>query len=333
MRHYLAERRSWLLLLVFLHGLPVLVAAVDVSLPLLPVLYITLMSATVSLFFLGARYQRETAFYRQLAASDTTSKPAAGKSAASPFERIVEVALLEQNHHYQSHASTHARLLEQEKDELLAWIHEVKTPLTAMKLTLDRLPEDAAKARLEYEWLRIHLLLDRQMHERRLPFIENDLLVEETELAPLLSREIRDLKSWCMQKGIGFELALHAERVRTDAKWLAFILRQLLTNAVKYSEASDIKVSSREENGHVIVEVEDAGRGISASDLPRIFDKGFTSTTQHLDHAATGMGLYLAHKAAETLRIRMEAESVYGKGTTMRLYFPAANAFVHLTGM
>jgi OmpR family two-component system bacitracin resistance sensor histidine kinase BceS len=311
----------------------VLVAAVDVSLPLLPVLYITLLSATVCLFFLGARYQQETAFYRQLAALDTTFRPAMAISAASPFERIVEVALSEQNHHYQSNASTHFQLLEQEKNELLAWIHEVKTPLTAMKLTMDRLPEDTAKARLEYEWLRIHLLLDRQMHERRLPFIENDLFVEETELTPLLSREIRELKSWCMQKGIGFELDLHAERVRTDAKWLAFILRQLLTNAVKYSEASDIKVRSREENGHVIVEVEDAGRGISARDLPRIFEKGFTSTTQHVDHAATGMGLYLARKAADTLHIRIEVESVYGNGTTMRLCFPVANAFVRMTGM
>jgi OmpR family two-component system bacitracin resistance sensor histidine kinase BceS len=106
-----------------------------------------------------------------------------------------------------------------------------------------------------------------------------------------------------------------------------------LTNAVKYSDSSDIKVSSYEENAHVIVEIRDEGRGISAKDLPRIFERGFTSTTMHQDSAATGMGLYLAQKAADALRIRIEADSAYGSGTTFRLLFPVANDFDVMMGM
>ena len=56
-------------------------------------------------------------------------------------------------------------------------------------------------------------------------------------------------------------------------------------------------------NEQTILEVEDFGRGIDPKDLPRIFDKGFTSTTKHQDNAATGMGLYLAKKAAKSLFI------------------------------
>ena len=72
--------------------------------------------------------------------------------------------------------------LEQEKDELLSWIHEVKTPLTAMHLMIDRLDDETMKTHLTYEWLRIHLLLDQQLHQKRIPFIENDLYIENIDL-------------------------------------------------------------------------------------------------------------------------------------------------------
>ncbi|MNJ64673.1 Sensor histidine kinase GraS [compost metagenome] len=119
----------------------------------------------------------------------------------------------------------------------------------------------------------------------------------------------------------------------SDAKWLAFILRQLLTNAVKYSEAGDICVRSYRHEEHAILEVQDEGRGIDPRDLPRIFDKSFTSTTKHHDDKATGMGLYLAKKAARSLQIHIDVQSEPGAGTTVRLTFPQRNAFTHIQSM
>ncbi|MBB3113062.1 OmpR family two-component system bacitracin resistance sensor histidine kinase BceS [Paenibacillus phyllosphaerae] len=330
---YLVERRSWLLLLLFLHLLIVFVAFIDTSIPLMPILYITLLSSMVCLVFIMVRYQQETKFYKQVEAMEHAYDPAALRMAESPFERIVEEAMSTHSLRNKKEASGHMLLLEQEKDELLSWIHEVKTPLTAMQLMIDRLAEEPLKSRLNYEWLRIHLLLDQQLHLKRIPFIENDLYIEDTWLEPVIHKEIKDLRSWCIQKGIGFDLSLEADHVLTDAKWLGFIVRQILTNAVKYSEASDIEVRSFHEEGHVMLMVQDYGRGISAKDLPRIFDRGFTSTVLHQDSAATGMGLYLAHKAAESLHIRIEVESVYGKGSTFRLAFPVPNDFDQMTGM
>lgn len=330
---FIVERRSWLVLILYLQLLIVLVAYIDSSIPLLPILYITLLSSMVCMVFFFIRYHKETRFYKQAEAWDYTSELFAFKDAASPFEQIVENAVSMQTEKYKQEASGHLLLLEQEKDELLSWIHEVKTPLTAMQLMIDRLPDERLKAQLKYEWLRIHHLLDQQLHQRRIPFIENDLYVEETKLEPIIYTEIKDLKSWCIQKGIGFDVSLEADQVLTDAKWLGFILRQLLTNSVKYSEESDIMVCSFEENGHVVVTVQDFGRGIDSRDLPRIFDRGFTSTTTHQDSAATGMGLYLANKAAESLLIRIEVESSLGSGATFRLIFPVPNDFVQTTGM
>ena len=135
-----------------------------------------------------------------------------------------------------------------------------------------------------------------QRHQKRIPFIRNDLLIEEFALEPIIFQEIRALKSWCMQKGIGFDVSLEVTEVLSDAKWLGFIIRQSLTNAVKYSNASDILIESDLTDDHVRLTIQDAGRGIDPKDMPRIFDKGFTSTTSHQDSAATGMGLYLTQK-------------------------------------
>src|SRR5699024_1845774 len=109
-----------------------------------------------------------------------------------------------------------------------------KTPLTAMQLMIERVEDKKVKEQLKYEWLRTHLLLDQQLHQKRILFIENDLYIEQTILEPLIFQEIKALQAWCMRKGIGFDVSLQEETVLTDTKWLAFIIRQLLTNAIKY---------------------------------------------------------------------------------------------------
>ena len=151
------------------------------------------------------------------------------------------------------------------------------------------------------------------------------------DLEDILFQEIKILQSWCIQKGIGFDIDLAVTTVMSDAKWLAFIFRQLLTNAVKYSEASDIFIQSKKQDGQVVLVIEDSGRGIDAKDLPRIFDKGFTSTTVHHDSAATGMGLYLTKNVAQPLLIHIAVQSQLGTGTTFTLTFPKRNDFVNLS--
>ncbi|MNC46909.1 Sensor histidine kinase GraS [compost metagenome] len=83
-----------------------------------------------------------------------------------------------------------------------------------------------------------------------------------------------------------------------------------------------------------MLSVRDQGRGIESRDLPRIFEKGFTSTRNRQDGgSATGMGLYLAQQAAQSLLIIIKAESVPGEGSTFTLVFPRENDLVRLTGM
>ena len=74
--------------------------------------------------------------------------------------------------------------------------------------------------------------------------MKNDLSIEMVRLKNVLITEIKALRSWCMHKGIGIDLQLEVAEVLSDAKWLSFIIRQILTNAVKYSSESDIIIKS-----------------------------------------------------------------------------------------
>jgi two-component system, OmpR family, bacitracin resistance sensor histidine kinase BceS len=332
-KKYLLERSSWIILVLFTNLFILFVTYMDPSIPLSSVLYLVSLSMLFFVMFLILRYPRETRFYKSLAERDDDLDVTSIATPESPFEKIIEESITSQAKWLKQAASNNLMTLEQEKDELLSWIHEVKTPLTAMHLMIERIEDDVMKKHLTYEWLRIHLLLDQQLHQRRIPFIENDLYIEQIDLETLIFGEIKTLQSWCIQKGIGFELNLEVAEVLSDAKWLAFILRQLLTNAVKYSEASDITVNSYQQAEHIVLEVKDGGRGIDPKDLPRIFDRGFTSTTVHRDNAATGMGLYLAKKAAQSLFIVIGVESRLGSGTTFTLTFPLKNEFVKLSSV
>ncbi|MFS0646340.1 sensor histidine kinase [Siminovitchia sp. 179-K 8D1 HS] len=331
-KKFLIERCSWILLFLFTQLLFLFITYIDSTIPVSAVLYINFLSLIIFLIFLAVRYNKETPFYRSLNEWDGSLDLAGIAEAGTPFEKIVEKSITEQTERQKRIYGENRIALEQERDDLLSWIHEVKTPMTAMHLMIERLEDEKMKARLTYEWLRIHLLLDQQLHQKRISFIENDLHVERIALEPLIFKEIKSLQSWCMQKGIGFEVDLEADEVLSDEKWLAFIMRQLLTNAVKYSDAADISIRSRTENEQTVIEVQDFGRGIDPKDLPRIFEKGFTSTTRP-DQAATGMGLYLANKAAESLLIQIQVKSKPGAGTTFTLIFPKQNEFVNLTRM
>lgn len=332
---FVKERLPWIGLFLVQQLLILFIAFIDPTVPFSSVLYISALSALLFLLFFAVRCRKETAFYKQLQALDDSLDAPSLPRPETPFEHIAAAHVESQTARYRQKLTENQLALEQEKDDLLSWVHEVKTPMTAMHLMLDRLEDEKAKEQLTFEWLRIHLLLDQQLHRKRLPFIENDLYIEQAALEPIVFGEIRSLQSWCFQKGIGFDVDLHALHVLSDTKWLSFILRQLLTNAVKYSETGEIVIRSVEQDGRVLLQVTDFGRGISAQDLPRIFEKGFTSTdsVHHQQNGATGMGLYLAAKAASTLLIQIKAESVFEERTTFTLTFPKQNELGRLPGM
>ncbi len=102
----------------------------------------------------------------------------------------------------------------------------------------------------------------------------------------------------------------------TDEKWLAFVLEQLLSNALKYTPAGTVSVYM---DAPAVLCIEDTGIGIAPEDLPRIFDAGYTGLNGRTDKHASGLGLYLCRRVCRNLGHGLSARSEPGKGTVMRL--------------
>lgn len=332
-KFFLNERLSWFLLFIGFLGLLFFIGYIDPTLSIESIGYVIFLFLLLFIFFTFLRFNRETPFYKSIKKWDPADDLSEIHHARTPFEKIVQKAITEQKHFYQKKLNKTILEVKDEKDDLLSWIHEVKTPLTTLQLIIERIDDHHIKSQLSYEWLRIHLLLDQQLHQRRIPFMENDVYIEKVNLEDIVVREIKELRSWCLQKGVGFKVNIESDTVLTDSKWLSFIIRQLLTNAVKYSAKSHIKIDSMNTHGNIKLFIQDFGRGIPKKDLPRIFDRGFTSTSHHQDHAATGMGLYLAKQAAENLKIQIDVKSEENIGSIFILTFAKENEFAQLTRM
>lgn len=330
---FIKERASWIIFFLTIQVLLVLYSVIDQHVELSSVLYFIYLTTILFIVFLLFRYFKEINFYKQLQDRSEILDTSDIAEPRTQLERIVYDQFSEQTDYYRKLSTQQQVKLEQEKDDLLSWIHEIKTPLTAMQLIIDRIEDKAIQSDLQYEWLRIHYLLDQQLHQKRMLVIENDLHMESVDIQQLLHQEIRTLRSWCLHQGVGFELDLRCPTVITDKKWTSFIIRQILSNAVKYSKQSDIMIESYETSKHTVISIKDEGIGIAKKDIPRIFDKGFTSTYDHQSgktSSATGMGLYLAKQAADTLHITLSVESEVNKGTTVTLHFPKKNTFTQI---
>uniref|UniRef100_A0AAE6KAS8 AbrB C-terminal domain-containing protein n=1 Tax=Staphylococcus aureus TaxID=1280 RepID=A0AAE6KAS8_STAAU len=132
-RRFLKERLSWILFFIMIHFFILFIAFIDSAIPVQSVLYIVFLSMVSFIVFLAVRYNIETAFYRSLEERENNLDISSIPASESPFEQLVEKALSEQAQALKKDALQNRILLEQEKDELLSWIHEVKTPLTVTK--------------------------------------------------------------------------------------------------------------------------------------------------------------------------------------------------------
>lgn len=336
---YIKERTAWIVFFVFFELWINILLTIDVSFTNTSLLYMNSINLFLFLIFFLWRFYQETRFIKSVVSiseKDSTFDQVIARlpNGQSLFDKIIMDELQELILLGKQELNDSKTILLEEKDQALSWIHEMKTPLTSMKLMLDNVKDSILKKKLEVEWLRLHMLLDQQLHKTRLPFIEKDNVIEEVNLKSVIFQEIKELKPWCMQRNIGFETKDLDEDTLTDQKWLSFIIRQIISNAVKYSkEGQEIQIyTKKDELGHLILSIQDEGVGISQADLPRIFDKTFTGRVGRESTASTGMGLYLAKNSAENLGITISVVSEVGIGSTFSLHFPLQNKMQQILG-
>jgi len=333
---FLRERLAWIGFFVFIIVMINVLFSLDVGLVGISILYINISLLISFMIFLFWRYVVEVGRLKDFLGNvenqfdDVRSK----NLVLSPFQTTYFTKIEDVLSGKNTELNQAKVELQEYSDELLAWVHEVKAPLTAVNLMLDRVEDLTLRRKLETEWLRLHLLVDQQLHQTRLASIEKDNYMMEIELRTVVYKEIRAMQAWCIEKGIGFDVEELTDTVTTDGKWLAFIIRQILSNAIKYSHAnSEVLIFTEvDATGATLLHIKDAGIGIRQEDLPRIFYKSYTGTAGRESAQSTGMGLYLAHNVAQKIGVRITVQSIVGEGSIFTLRFPLQNEYVKLTG-
>lgn len=199
-------------------------------------------------------------------------------------------------------------------DYYTLWAHQIKTPIAAAELLVQS--AGAQSGPLAAELLKIEQYVEMVLSYLRLGSESTDYVLRRCALDDIIRGAVRKFARLFILKHISLDFQETGRTVLTDAKWLSFVLEQLLSNALKYTpEGGSIRIYG---DGTTLV-VMDTGIGIRAEDLPRVFEKGFTGLNGRSDRKSTGIGLYLCRQVMDRLGHGISLSSRPGRGTLVRL--------------
>ncbi len=145
-------------------------------------------------------------------------------------------------------------------------------------------------------------------------------------VGPLLARVTDELQPQADAKGLALRVAATRVVVRSDAAMLERVIRNLVANAIRYTDTGGILIGARSRGTHVAIDVIDTGIGIAPEHHARIFEEFYQVRDARSDRATTGMGLGLAivRRLAALLEHRIEVASRVGRGSRFSVIAPRA---------
>lgn len=209
------------------------------------------------------------------------------------------------------------------KDYIEMWIHEVKIPLASLNLITHNHKKNLSK-KIEEQINIIDNYTEQVLYYVRSENAEKDYLIKETQLTKIISNLALKNKDYLLENNVDLIVENINYKVLTDSKWLEFILNQIINNSIKYKDDKKspyIKITTSQTEDHTILSLTDNGIGIPSSDLPKVFDKSFTGKNGRIKNKSTGMGLYIAKKLCNKLSHKIEITSKENKYTKVSIIF------------
>ncbi|SMF83947.1 Signal transduction histidine kinase [Paenibacillus uliginis N3/975] len=274
--------------------------------------YAFALSSMVLLGFLLFRYQQNVRVIRQMKSEDYDSLSLEGEFAKAHVDELKKQHIREmnrnrdrQNEHY---------------DFIVSWFHEIKTPIAVLRL-LQQTDMDADSLREEIT--KIENYVDQALYYAKLDSFNQDYDIQNCDMIRISKEIVKAHSKTFFSKKIRMDIQAETLAVQSDPKWLQFIVNQLLTNSLKYTEhGGEITISAFETPQEKQLLIRDNGIGISQKDLPRIFNRGFTGETGRTYTKSTGMGLYLAQQLSNKLGHYITCTSEASVYTQFIIHFP-----------
>lgn len=199
------------------------------------------------------------------------------------------------------------------------WVHQIKTPIAGMKLIMQSMDDNYQKNILEQELFKIEQYVELALQFLKIGNLETDLVIGKYNLEDIIRQSVKKYSVLFINKGLYVNINDCNKMILTDSKWFSFILEQIISNAIKYTNKGGIEFFSKEDEKSITLYIKDCGIGIKSEDIYRIFEKGYTGFNGRVNKNASGIGLYLTKKVCSALNHYIQINSEINKGTTVSL--------------
>ena len=212
------------------------------------------------------------------------------------------------------------------KEYIETWVHEIKTPIASARLILENDEGYINKSVLE-EIEKVEGFIEQVLFYARSSTVERDYIIKKIPLKNSINSVIRKNASILIEKRVKIQLEDIEKKVYCDSKWIEFILQQIISNSVKYMDKDEkyIKIRCLEKDKNIILKILYNGIGISEKSIEKVFEKGYTGENGRKYNNSTGMGLYLCKKLCLKLGLGISIKSKLGVGTEVTIVFPINN--------
>lgn len=210
------------------------------------------------------------------------------------------------------------------RDRLLLDVsHELRSPLTRMKVSLEFLPDTPAKENIHEDISDMESMISEILETQRLRSDHGRLRLETAGLGRVVREVIASFAY--ASPGIVYETPDGDATLTIDIQRVKIVLKNIFDNAIKYSAGTSepVRVALELKPPYCILHIADSGQGIPAEDLPHIFEPFYRVDKSRSKHTGGyGLGLSICKTIMEAHNGRIVVKSSPGKGTTIFLYFP-----------
>ena len=197
----------------------------------------------------------------------------------------------------------------------------VKAESDRQSVEMMRLIGQDTQNTLDEYFVSIEQYVGMALQYQRVKSESKDYVFTQVSVDKMVRTVIRKFAKLMIRKKIPMQYEGCSQQVITDEKWCAFVLEQVLSNAIKYTRQGAIQIRTEQEPNWLYIVIEDQGIGIRKEDIPRVFEKGYSGYNGHEDKRSTGIGLYLSRQIIDKLGHTIRIESELGKGTAVWIGF------------
>lgn len=291
------------------------------------IIYIIIINFFMFSFYFSTIYLRKKKFINQLYKSIENKNFKSICDAKNTTEEYCYLNLIKtQDLLYEKELLNINNISKENEDLLLAWIHDIKIPISIINLIISEninLSFEPLLSDVKNQVQNIDDSLNKLLYLTRLNDFDKDFLISNVNIKSIVEQVLKKHSKYFISKKIKLKLINLDAFILTDEKWLFFMIDQLVSNSIKYlSFNGSLLIKCNITNDFLELVICDNGLGIKSEDLPRIFNKGFTGNNGRLNSKSTGIGLYLVKSLCDKLNYKIKVDSQDTFYTLISVSFP-----------